>query len=82
MTNITIVLEDEVARWVRVKAAEDNTSISRWVGRLLGEHMREEGRYGEAREDFFAIRPRRLKRSGNYPTREELHDRPRRARLR
>jgi hypothetical protein len=80
--NVTIVLEDAVARWVRVKAAEDGTSVSRWVGQLLGERMREEGRYAEAMADFFAVRRRRLKRSGRYPSREEIHDRPRLRRLR
>ena len=32
MKNVTITLDEEVARWARVMAAEQNTSVSRLVG--------------------------------------------------
>lgn len=35
MKNITITLPEDVARWLRVKAAEDQRSVSRWIGELL-----------------------------------------------
>jgi len=75
MRNVTITMEEDVARWVRVRAAEENTSVARWVGRVLAERMRDDERYARAMEEFFAVRPRRLKRSGGYPTRADLHDR-------
>lgn len=75
MRNITITMEEEVARWVRVRAAEENVSVARWVGRILAEHMRDDEEYERAMDEFFSIRPRLLKRSGRYPTRADLHDR-------
>lgn len=82
MRNITITLEESVARWARLKAAEEDTSVARWVGRLIAERMRDEEQYDQAMGEFFAVRPRRLKREGGYPSRDELHDRPRRANFR
>lgn len=82
MRNITITLEETVARWVRLKAAEEDTSVARWVGQLIAERMRDEEQYEQAMNEFFAVRPRRLKREGSYPSRDELHDRPRRSNIR
>ncbi len=31
MKNVTVALEEEVARWVRVRAAEQNQSVSRYL---------------------------------------------------
>ena len=39
MKNITITLEPEVVRWVRIKAAEQEMSVSRYVSELLKEKM-------------------------------------------
>jgi hypothetical protein len=36
--NLTITVTDQVARWARKKAAEENTSVSRLVGRMLEKH--------------------------------------------
>lgn len=35
MRNVTISLDEEVARWVRVAAAEHDLSVSRYVGEIL-----------------------------------------------
>lgn len=45
MKNVTITLDEEVARWARIRAAEENTSLSRLVGEWLREKMREEENY-------------------------------------
>lgn len=76
MKNVTITLEDQVARWVRVYAAERNTSVSRLVGELLAERMQAERGYGTAMRRFLGVKPRRLqaKRTA-YPTRDSLHER-------
>ena len=39
MKNVTITLDEEVARWARIRAAERDTSLSRLVGKLLREKM-------------------------------------------
>lgn len=76
MKNVTISLEEEVARWARVRAAERETSVSRLVGEMLHEKMITEQGYRAARERFFAIPPRRMREPGKaLPTRDELHDR-------
>ncbi len=78
MRNVTITLEEEVARWARVLAAEHDTSVSRLVGQMLKEKMFEEKRYEEAMQDYFALTPQKLKpEAARYPSRENLHDRDR-----
>lgn len=37
MRNVTITLDEEVARWVRIEAAKRETSVSRLVGEMLRE---------------------------------------------
>lgn len=77
MKNVTITLDEETATWARVHAAERNVSLSRFVGELLRQRMRESREYDEAMRQFLARRPIKLKRPGErYPTREELYDRP------
>lgn len=76
MKNVTITLDEEVALWARVQAAERNTSVSRLVGELLRQHMKEGQAYDVAMKRHLSCKPKRLKRRGApYPRREELHDR-------
>ena len=39
MKNITISMEEDVARWLRLVAARDEVSVSRWVGLFLKKQM-------------------------------------------
>jgi hypothetical protein len=74
--NVTITLEEEVALWARVRAAERNTSVSKLVGELLRRHMKDEKAYDAAMKRYLARKPRRLKPRGKrYPGRKELHER-------
>jgi Family of unknown function (DUF6364) len=76
MKNVTITLDETVARWARIRAAERNTSVSRLVGELLQEKMQEERDYQLAMEHFLAQKPQILRKAGTkLPKREELHDR-------
>ena len=77
LRNMTITVEDDVARWARVRAAEKNTSVSRLVGEMLKERMAGEDDYERAMKAFLAIKPRRLSKDGKLPRREELYDRGR-----
>ncbi len=78
MKNATITLDEETAAWARVHAAQRNVSLSRFVGELLHQHMRESREYEEAMQRFLAEKPVKLKGPGErYLTREEAHDRPR-----
>lgn len=76
MKNVTITLEEEVARWARIWAAKRNTSVSRLVGELLKEKMQEEEDYRLAMAQYLAQSPQVLKQAGApYPEREEVHER-------
>jgi hypothetical protein len=76
MKNVTITLDARTAAWVRVHAAEHNMSVSRMVGEMLREHMREQHDYDTAMQRFLSKKPTRLKkRSATYPTRDQVHDR-------
>jgi len=51
LRNVTVTLEEDVARWARIEAARRDTSVSRLLGELLKEHMSaEEGSATEAVE--------------------------------
>lgn len=39
LQNVTVTLEEEVARWARIEAARRDTSVSRLLGELLKERM-------------------------------------------
>lgn len=75
--NITVTLDEETARWVRVEAAKRDESISAYLGGLLRrERERDEG-YGLARSLFLGRKARPLAQEGApYPTRDALHTRP------
>ncbi len=76
MKNVTITLDEEVARWARIKAAEQDTSVSRLVGEMLREKMANEQSYQSSMKRYLSRKPRPLSRRGaKYPTREELHER-------
>jgi hypothetical protein len=76
MKNVTITLDEEVARWARIRAAELDTSVSRLVGELLREKMVNSKSYDSAMQRYLSQGPAKLKRPGSkYPRRGELHER-------
>lgn len=76
MRNVTIALDDETARWARIEAARQDTSVSRLVARLLQEQMDRDTRYEQARRAYLARAPRDLSsESGPYPARDDLYRR-------
>jgi hypothetical protein len=78
MKNITITLDADTAKWVRIKAAEQNMSVSRFVGDLLQHQMKDRLEYQRAMERFLAKPPLKLGDPDEpLPKREELYDRPR-----
>lgn len=78
MRNVTITLDEEVARWARVRAAQLNTSVSRLLGEVLRDLMVREQGYDSAMRQYLAGQPQQLSRTRRaYPSREELHARSR-----
>ena len=78
MKNVTVTLPEETALWLRVRAAEQDRSVSRWLAEMIEGIRRDEGDYEVAMERFLARAraPRRLAwPEGRRPTREEWYDR-------
>lgn len=76
MKNVTITLEEEVARWARVRAAEQDISVSRMLSDMLREQMARDARYQLEMTQYLLREPRPISTPGTpYPSREELHDR-------
>jgi hypothetical protein len=73
---VTITVEEEALRWARKKAAERNTSVSRLVGRMLEDKMRQTDEYWAAYEKFKRIQPI-PGLAANRLTREEANERRR-----
>jgi hypothetical protein len=76
LRNVTVTLEEDVARWARVEAARRDTSVSRLLGELLKERMSAQEGYARAMRRALGRKPF-LHGGGSYLTREEVHDRAR-----
>jgi hypothetical protein len=74
LRNVTVTLDEEVARWARVEAAGNEMSLSRFLGGLLKQRMLEKDNYEQAMHRALARKPF-LKTDGRYLSREEAHDR-------
>lgn len=74
LRNVTVTLEEEVARWARIEAARKETSVSRLLGAILKERMLQNDRYQSAMRRALSRKafPRTESR---YLSREEAHDR-------
>jgi hypothetical protein len=74
LRNITITLQEDVARWARIEAARQDTSVSRFLAGILKERMLESDGYERAMRRALA-RKAFLKTDGRYLSREKSHDR-------
>jgi plasmid stability protein len=75
MRNITITVDDELARSVRIWAAKQNKSISAAVASLLESAVREDERYEAAMRSALSVPPRDLGSDGKLPLRNRIYDR-------
>jgi hypothetical protein len=78
MKKVTVTLDEDTAARARVKAAERNMSLSRYISEVLRKEARHDNAYEAAyrawRKDS---KPWPLKAPPvRYPKREELYDRP------
>lgn len=73
---VTITVSEDAARWVRRKAAEENTSVSKLVGRMLEDQMRATDQYWQAYEEWKKIGPIQGFDATKRLKRDELHARP------
>ncbi len=76
MKIVIITLDEDVARWARIRAAARRISLSHLVRELLQEKMAEEETYQASRQQYLSEPPSELKsREDKYPKRQELHER-------
>jgi len=76
--NVTISLDEDTARWLRVEAAKQDLSVSRFLAEILAERRERSEAYQAARTLSMGREPRPLRRSGeSLPSRGELHRRER-----
>ena len=76
MKNVTVTMEPEVARWARVRAAEQDMSVSRFLGELLRKEMAGQAAYETAMQRYLAREARLLRSAADpLPRRDELHER-------
>ncbi len=75
MKNITIKLDNDVAHWSKVWAAEHNTSVSQMLGDLLKQLKKQKTGYSKAMQQYLSVEPRPLNTADSYPSRDELHER-------
>jgi hypothetical protein len=77
MKNVTISLEEDLARLARIRAAEQDKSLSRFLADLLEENLRTKSDdRAKFLRTFRSIKPVRLREPGEkLPTRDELYDR-------
>lgn len=54
MKNVRITVSDDLAWWLRLKAAEDGRSVSRWIAELLERMRCREEDYQEAMKSYLA----------------------------
>ena len=75
MKNVTITVDDASLEWVRIEAAKRNTSVSRLVGEMLADKMRQEDAYAQAMRGWLG-KERQWRSDGSaYPSREQTYDR-------
>ena len=76
MKNITVSVDDEVYRRARMKAAEQDTSVSALVKGFLTELTAGESDYERLKRDERVLRDRiRNFRAENRLSRDDVHDR-------
>jgi hypothetical protein len=67
--NVTITLDEEVARGARIRAAERKTRVSCLVGELLRDTMLEDTSYDAAMREYLARPARKLRKTGTRSSR-------------
>src|SRR5438552_17097346 len=75
LKNVTITVNEQAVRWARKKAAEENISLSKLVGRMLEDQMRRSDDYRKAYQKWKRINPIAGIEAAHRLSRDELHAR-------
>ena len=75
MKKVSVSLPEDLGHWMRIKAAKDDLSVSRWLAELLEGMRRRKVQLEAAMKRYLAIKPRKIDwPNDRRPTREELYD--------
>jgi len=75
MRNVTITVEEPALEWARIAAAKRNSSVSRLVGEILAEKMRQEDAYAQAMRGWMSKERHWSSNGAAYPIRDQTCDR-------
>ena len=73
--NVTITVEESALEWARIEAAKRNSSVSRLVGEILAEKMRQEDAYAQAMRGWLGKERQWRSDGAAYPDREQTYER-------
>jgi hypothetical protein len=72
---MTITVSEEAAKWARRQAAEQNTSVSKLVGQIIAEKMRQTDDYWKAYKRIHKLKPIPGFDASKRARRDDLYDR-------
>lgn len=75
MKNVTVTMDEDALEWVRVKAARDNASVSRYLGELVEQARAREGAYERSMRAALKFQPLSFPENTRYLNRDEANDR-------
>ena len=75
MKNVTVTMEEDVLEWVRVKAARDNASVSRYLGKLVEQARARDSAYERAMRAALKFEPLRMPKDARYLSRDKANSR-------
>ena len=70
MKNVTVTMDEAVLEWVRVKAARENISVSRWLGEVVAAARLREGGYQRAMRAALKFDPLNFPPAQRYLSRD------------
>lgn len=73
--NITLKLDKDLIRKIRVLAAEQGTSVSALLAGRLEEELSRRAQYERAKHSALKFMKKGMNLGGRIPSREELHER-------
>lgn len=76
MKNVTVTLPEKTLKWVRIEAAKQEKSVSKYLGTLLDERMHHDKTYDLEMQRLLSRTPVALRETGQkLPSRDSLYSR-------
>ena len=75
MKNVTVTMAEDALEWVRVKAARDNASISRYLGQLVEQARTRDGIYERSMRAALKFQPLVFPKNTRYLSRDVANGR-------